>query len=53
MTFGKLEAPLPVKFLEKRSASSYPMIIDKVFEGVFEGGDANIKFKALYNRHEG
>ena len=53
MTFGKLESPLPIKFLEKRSASDYLMIIAKVLEGVFEGGDTNIKFKALDNRHEG
>ena len=53
MTFGKLEAPLPVEFLEKWSASGYPMIIAKVLEGVFEGGDANVKFKALYNGHKG
>jgi len=53
MMFGKLEPPLLIKFLEKRSASGYLLIIAKVLEGVFEGGDANIKFKALYNRHEG
>jgi len=53
MRFDKLEPPLPVKFLEKRSVSGYPMIIAKVLEDVFEGGDANIKCKGVYNGHEG
>ena len=47
MTFGKLKAPLPVEFLEKGSSSGYPMIIAKVFESVFELGNANVKFKVL------
>ena len=53
ITFGKLESRLPIKFLEKRLASGYPMIIAKVLEDVFEGGDANIKCKGVYNGHEG
>jgi hypothetical protein len=49
ISLGKLEATLPVKFLEKRSMSGYPMIVSKVFEGPFELSDANVKLKVLDN----
>ena len=47
MTLGELKTTLAVKFLEKRSASGYPMIIAKVFESVFELSNANVKLKVL------
>jgi hypothetical protein len=49
MSFGKLEATLSVKFLEKRSTSGYPMIVAKVFEGPFELSDTNVQLKVLNN----
>jgi len=49
MSFGKLEMILPVKFLEKKSMSGYPMIIAKGFEGPFELSDAVVKLKVLDN----
>jgi hypothetical protein len=45
MALSKLETTFLVKFLEKGSASSYPMIIAKSFESAFEGGDTHIKLK--------
>jgi hypothetical protein len=53
MMFGKLEAPLPVKFLEKASTSGYPMIIAKAFESNFELSYANVKLKVLNDGDEG
>jgi hypothetical protein len=47
MTFGKLKAPLAVKFLEKGSASGYPMIVTKVFEMVFEGVGMDVKLEVF------
>ena len=47
MALSELEAALAVKFLEKGSSSGYPMIIAKVFESVFELGNANVKSKVL------
>ena len=49
MTFSKLEAPLSVKFLEEGSASGYPMIIAKVFEGTFEGARGGFKLEVSKN----
>ena len=51
MTFCKLEAPLPVEFLEKGSALSYPMMVSEVAEGTFELSNANVKLEVLYDRH--
>jgi hypothetical protein len=53
MTFGKLEAPLPVEFLEEGSTSGYPMIIAKVFESMFELSNANVKLEVLNDGHGG
>jgi hypothetical protein len=47
MVSGKLEMTLLVKILENGSASGYPMIISKVFESLFELGNANVKLKGL------
>ena len=47
MTLGELKTTLAVEFLEKGSASGYPMIISKVFESVFELSNANVKLKVL------
>jgi hypothetical protein len=47
MTFGKLEAPLPVEFLEEGSTSGYAMIIAKAFESKFELGYSDVKLKVL------
>jgi hypothetical protein len=49
MTFGKLEAPLPVELLEEGSMSGYAMIIAKAFEGHFELGNADVKLKVPRN----
>jgi hypothetical protein len=49
MTFGKLEAPLPVEFLEEGSISGYAMIIAKAFEGNFELGYADVKLEVPRN----
>ena len=53
MAPSKLETTLPVEFLEKRSAPGYPMIIAKLFESVFELGNANVKLKVLNSCHDG
>jgi hypothetical protein len=47
MALSELETTFPVKFLEKGSASGYPMIIAKGFESAFEGGDTDVKLKVL------
>jgi hypothetical protein len=47
MASSELETTLPVKFLEKGSASGYLMIIAKVFKSDFELSDANVKLKVL------
>ena len=49
MAPSKLEMTLAVKLLEKGSVSSYPMIIAKVFESMFELGNANVKPEVLNN----
>jgi hypothetical protein len=48
---SELETTLPVEFLEKGSLSSYPIIIAKVFDSVFELGNVNVKLKVLNNYH--
>jgi hypothetical protein len=45
MTFGKLEAPLPVEFLEEGSTSGYAMIVAKGFESKFELCYADVKLE--------
>jgi len=45
----KLEVVLAIKFLKERSSSGYPMIITKVFEGMFEGNGGDVKLKVLNN----
>ena len=42
MVLSELEMPFALKFLEKGSTSSYPMIIGKVFESKFEYYDADV-----------
>ena len=49
MALSELKTTFAVKFLEKGSTSSYPMIIAKVFEGMFELSNANVKLKLLNN----
>jgi len=51
MAPSKLEAMLAVKLLEKGLASSYLMIIAKVFESMFQLDNANVKLEVLNNRY--
>ena len=43
MVPSELNTMLAVKLLEKGLISSYPIIIVKVFESMFELGNANVK----------
>jgi len=43
MVPSELNTMLAVKLLEKGLISSYPIIIAKVFESMFELGNANVK----------
>ena len=49
MALGKLETTFAVKILEKGLTSGYPMIIAKVFEGMFELSNADVKLEVLDN----
>jgi hypothetical protein len=53
ITLCKLEAMLPIKFLEKGLMSCYSMIIAKALETAFELSNANVKLKVLNNRYNG
>jgi hypothetical protein len=53
MAPSELETTLPVKFLERGSASGYPMIIAKVLETAFELSNANVKLEVLNDGHGG
>jgi len=49
MAPSELEMTFVIKFLEKGLMSGYPMIIAKVFEGMFEGIGRDAKLKVLNN----
>ena len=49
MMSSELETMLAIKFLEKGSTSGYPMIIDKIFESMFDGHGGDVKLKILNN----
>ena len=51
MTFGKLEALIAVKFLEKGLASNYLITITKVLVSIFEVSNTNVKLKVLNNNY--
>ena len=47
--FDKLKTSLLVKFHQKKLASSYWLIIAKVFESIFKLSNTNVKLKVLNN----
>jgi hypothetical protein len=47
MPFCKLQAPLPVEFLEKGSSSSNPMIVSQGFEASFKRVRRDLKLEIL------
>jgi hypothetical protein len=53
MALGKLETTLSIEFLDRGSASGYPMIVAKVSESIFELSNANVKLEVLNDGHGG